>query len=47
VNKFLKTFQQDDTFLYSILFPVNGSTCFGWNIHPSSGARINFSHSIW
>jgi hypothetical protein len=29
VNKFLKTFQQDDTFLYSILFPVNGSTCFG------------------
>jgi hypothetical protein len=32
---FLKLFQQDDTFLYSILFPVNGSTCFGLNIHPS------------
>jgi hypothetical protein len=25
--QFLKMFQQDDTFLYSILFPVNGSTC--------------------
>jgi hypothetical protein len=34
-------------FLYSILFPVNGSTSFGWNIHPSSGARINCSYSIW
>jgi hypothetical protein len=34
-------------FLYSILFPVNGSTCFGWNIHPSSGDRINCSYSIW
>jgi hypothetical protein len=33
--------------LYSILFPVNGSTCFGCNIHPSSGARINCSYSIW
>jgi hypothetical protein len=32
---FLKMFQQDDTFfLYSILFPVNGSTCFRWKINP-------------
>jgi hypothetical protein len=34
-------------FLYSILFPANSSTCFEWNIHPSSGARINCSYSIW
>jgi hypothetical protein len=25
---FIKMFQQDDTFLYSILFPANSSTCF-------------------
>jgi hypothetical protein len=47
VNQFLKMFQIDDTFLCSILFPANGSTCFEWNIHPSSGARINCSYSIW
>jgi hypothetical protein len=28
VNQFLKMFQQDNTFLCSILFPVNGYTCF-------------------
>jgi hypothetical protein len=27
-TKFLKMFQ-DDTFLYSILFPAKGCTCFG------------------
>jgi hypothetical protein len=42
-----KNVPADDTFLCSILFPVNGSTCFGWNIHPSSGARVNCSYSIW
>jgi hypothetical protein len=48
VKLFLKIFQQDDTFfLYSILFPVNGFTCFGWNTHPSSGAWINCNYSIW
>jgi hypothetical protein len=46
VNQFLKMFQQDETFLYSILFPANSSICFGSNIHPSSGARINCSYSI-
>jgi hypothetical protein len=43
----LKMFQQDGTFLSHILFPTNSCTCFGWNIHPSSGARINCSYSIW
>jgi hypothetical protein len=29
LNQFLKMLQKDDTFLYSILFPANSSTCFG------------------
>jgi hypothetical protein len=30
-------------YLSGILRPANSFTCFGWNIHPSSGARINCS----
>ena len=29
------------------LFPANCSTCFGWYLHPSSGARVNCNYSIW
>ena len=33
------TVQQDAT-IYSFLFPANCSTCFGWYLHPSSGAHV-------
>jgi hypothetical protein len=29
------------------LFPANCCTCFGWHLHPSSGARVNCNYSIW
>ena len=29
------------------LFPANCSACFGWYLHPSSGACINCNYSIW
>ena len=29
------------------LFPENCSTCFGWYLHPSSGARVNSNYNIW
>jgi hypothetical protein len=28
------------------LFPANCSTCIGWHLHPSSGARVNCNYSI-
>jgi hypothetical protein len=40
-ENYLQRFQKRSnkmTLLYSILFPASRSTCFGWNIHPSSGA---------
>jgi hypothetical protein len=47
VNQFQKS-SNKMTHLYSILlFPASRSTCFGWNIHPSSGARLNCIYSIW
>jgi hypothetical protein len=35
------------TLLYSILFPASYCTCFGRNIHPSSGTRLACIYSIW
>jgi len=26
---------------------ANSSTCFGWYLHPSSGAHVNCNCSIW
>jgi hypothetical protein len=26
---------------------VNCSTCFGWYLHPSSGAHVNCNYNIW
>ena len=26
---------------------VDSSTCFGWYLHPSSGAHVNCNYSIW
>ena len=34
---------QQDTKIYSLLMTANCSTCFGWYLHPSSGAHITVS----
>jgi hypothetical protein len=34
-------------YLVQFLFPANCSTYFRWNLHPSSGARVNCNYSIW
>jgi len=36
------TVQQDAT-IYSLFISVNRSTCFGWYLHPSSGAHVTVS----
>ena len=38
---------QQDAAIHSLLFPANCSTCFGWYLHPSSGAHVNCNYSIW
>jgi hypothetical protein len=34
---------QQGATIYSLFIPVNWSTCFGWYLHPSSGAHITVS----
>jgi len=34
---------QQDATIYSLFIPVNRSTCFGWYLHPSSGAHVTVS----
>jgi hypothetical protein len=34
---------QHDATIYSLFMSVNCSTCFGWYLHPSSGAHITVS----
>ena len=34
---------QKDATIYSLFVSVNCSTCFGWYLHPSSGARTTVS----
>ena len=34
---------QQDATVYSLFKSVNCSTCFGWYLHPSSGAHITVS----
>jgi len=34
---------QQDATIYSLLISVNCSTCFGWYLHPSSGAHVTVS----
>jgi hypothetical protein len=46
VNQFLKMFQQDDTFFVQYFIPCKQLYMFRGK-HPSSGARINCSYSIW
>jgi len=37
---------QRDTTIYSLFTSGNCSACFGWHLHPSSGAHITM-YSIW
>jgi hypothetical protein len=32
---------QQDATIYSLFISVNCSTCFGWYLHPSSGAHVS------
>jgi len=34
---------QQDATIYSLFISANRSTCFGWYIHPSSGANVTVS----
>jgi hypothetical protein len=34
---------QKDATIYSLFISVNYSTCFGWYLHPPSGAHITVS----
>jgi len=34
---------KQDATIYSLFISVNRSTCFGWCLHPSSGAHITVS----
>ena len=34
---------QQDSIIYSLFISVNRSTCFGWYLHPSSGAHVTVS----
>jgi len=39
----MATIIQQDAVIYSLFISVNCSTCFGWYLHPSSGAHITVS----
>ena len=41
--EFVSIIIQQDATIYSLFISVNCSTCFGWYLHPSSGARITVS----
>ena len=30
-----------------LLYSADSSTCFGWYLHPSSGAHLNCNYNIW
>jgi hypothetical protein len=34
---------QQDATIYSLFISVNCSTCFGWHLHPPSGAHVTLS----
>jgi len=38
---------QQDATIHNFILYLNCSTCFGWFLHPSSGAQINVIYSIW
>jgi hypothetical protein len=42
-HKNIPIYTQQDTTLHSLFISGNCSTCFGWYLHPSSGAHTNVS----
>jgi hypothetical protein len=42
-REYMPIITQRDAAIYSLFISVNRSTCFGWYIHPSSGAHITVS----
>ena len=45
-RKYIPTYIQKDATLHSLFISGNCSTCFGWYLHPSSGAH-DCIYSIW
>jgi len=41
--KYAAIISQQDATIYNLFICVNCSTCFGWYLHPSSGAHITVS----
>jgi len=41
--KYIPIYIQQDATLHSLFISGNCSTCFGWYLHPSSGARATVS----
>ena len=41
--EFVSIIIQQDATIYSLFISANCSTCFGWYLHPSSGAHITVS----
>ena len=43
IVKYMPINVQKDATIYSLFISVNRSTCFGWYLHPSSGAHVTVS----
>jgi len=43
VLRYVSMIIQQDATIYSLFISANCSTCFGWYLHPSSGAHITVS----
>jgi hypothetical protein len=39
-REYVPVIVQRDATIYSLFVSVNCSTCFGWYLHPSSGAHV-------
>ena len=42
-RKYILMYIQQDAMLHSLFISANYSTCFGWYLHPSSGAHTTVS----
>jgi hypothetical protein len=42
-HEYMSIIVQQDAAMYSLFMSVNCCTCFGWYLHPSSGAHITVS----
>ena len=43
--KYTPIIVQQDATIHSLFISVNRSTCFGWYLHPSSGAHVTVSRA--